>query len=72
MLPPDVQWLGLHFLMQGGASSIPDWGSGIPHAFWPKTKNRNTVTKSMKISKNNFFFKECLHIGKTLLTLRLS
>ena len=40
-----VQWLRLHASNAETMASIPDWGTKIPHAVWPKKKS-----KEMKIS----------------------
>ena len=40
-----VQWLRLHASNAETMASIPDWGTKIPHAVWPKKKR-----KEMKIS----------------------
>ena len=37
-----VQWLRIHASNSGGTSSIPGWGSMIPHAmWWGKTNKQN-------------------------------
>ena len=36
-----VQWLRLHASNAETMASIPDWGTKIPHAVWPKKKQRN-------------------------------
>ena len=33
-----VQWLRLHAPSAGGMGSIPDQGTKIPHATWPKKR----------------------------------
>ena len=42
-----AQWLRLHASSAGSISSIPGWGTKIPHAVQPKKKTQNKTKKNM-------------------------
>lgn len=50
----------------GGESSIPGWGSGIPHASQPKKKKQNIKQEQYCHKFNKEFEKKMVHIKKSL------
>ena len=49
-----VQWLRFHAFIAGGTSSIPGWGTKIPHAAWcGQKKKKQTISDFLC---NIFFF----------------
>ena len=59
-----VQWLRFHAFIAGGTSSIPGWGTKIPHAAWcgQKNKNKNKNKLSVIFYLCNIFFFPFGHI----------
>ena len=43
-----VQWLRLHASSAGDMSSMPGWGTKIPHATWPGQKKKILLMNNME------------------------
>ena len=43
-----VQWLRLHASSAGDMSSMPGWGTKIPHATWPGQKKKIQLMNNME------------------------
>ena len=65
-----AEWLRLHISNAGDMSSIPGWGTKIPHAMWcgqnkekikKKKKNNKKITCKMKATGQTFSAKKCIY-----------